>query len=219
LHSHRLSRWPFFNHIAKGYYGVVLPGFFKGTEMPTAGWWEALWPDPATVLNQVGIRAGMSVIDLCCGDGWFTLQIAKIARRVAAIDIDRKLLDLAKMRLAESGFTNCEFVEGNAYDIAKLVPKPADFVFLANAFHGVPERPRLARAVANALKSGGRFAIVNWHARPREETTILGEPRGPLSELRIAPEETVAAVEPAGFRLDRIVELPPYHYGAIFEKP
>jgi hypothetical protein len=21
-------------------------GFFEGTEMPTAGWWEALWPDP-----------------------------------------------------------------------------------------------------------------------------------------------------------------------------
>jgi hypothetical protein len=23
-------------------------GFFEGTEMPTAGWWEALWPDPAS---------------------------------------------------------------------------------------------------------------------------------------------------------------------------
>jgi hypothetical protein len=27
-------------------------GFFQGTEMPTAGWWEALWPDPAAVLAQ-----------------------------------------------------------------------------------------------------------------------------------------------------------------------
>jgi SAM-dependent methyltransferase len=197
---------------------VVFPGFFKGTEMPTAGWWEALWPDPVTVLNQVGIRPGMTVIDLCSGDGWFTLQIAKIASHVVAIDIDRKLLDLAKMRLAESGFTNCDFIEGNAYDIAKLVSQPVDFVFLANAFHGVPERPRLVRAVANTLESGGHFAIVNWHARPREETTILGEPRGPLTELRITPQATVAAVEPAGFRIERIVELPPYHYGAIFEK-
>ena len=187
--------------------------------MPTAGWWEALWPDPVMVLNQVGIRAGMTVIDLCCGDGWFTLQVAKIASHVVAVDIDLKLLDVAKLRLAESGLANSVFIEGNAYDIAKLVPHPADFVFLANAFHGVPERTRLARAVADALKSGGRFAIVNWHARPREETTILGEPRGPATELRITPETTVAAVEPAGFRLDRIVELPPYHYGAIFEKP
>ena len=134
---------------------MVLSGFFKGTEMPTAGWWEALWPDPAMVLNQVGIRAGMTVIDLCSGDGWFTLQIAKIVSHAIAVDIDPKLLDLAKLRVAESGFTNCDFVEGNAYDIAELVPQPVDFVFLANAFHGVPERTRLARAVANTLKSGG----------------------------------------------------------------
>jgi ubiquinone/menaquinone biosynthesis C-methylase UbiE len=79
---------------------VVIPGFFKGTEMPTAGWWEALWPAPATVLNQVGIRSGMTVIDLCSGDGWFTLQIAKIASRVIAVDIEAKLLDVAKQRLS-----------------------------------------------------------------------------------------------------------------------
>src|SRR5262249_44110638 len=35
-----------------------------GTEMPTAGWWEALWPDPAAVLAAVGIKPGMDVIDL-----------------------------------------------------------------------------------------------------------------------------------------------------------
>ena len=31
-------------------------GFFQGTEMPTAGWWEALWPDPAGLLAAVGLR-------------------------------------------------------------------------------------------------------------------------------------------------------------------
>src|SRR6516225_2037304 len=94
-----------------------LPGFFAGTEMPTAGWWEALWPDPAGVLAKVGIRSGMDVIDLCAGDGWFTLQIAKIARRVVGIDIDRSLLDIARHRLAENGVTNCDFIEGDAYEI------------------------------------------------------------------------------------------------------
>jgi hypothetical protein len=38
-------------------------GFFQGTEMPNAGWWEALWPDPAGVLAKVGIKPGMDVID------------------------------------------------------------------------------------------------------------------------------------------------------------
>jgi predicted methyltransferase len=91
-------------------------------------------------------------------------------------------------------------------------------VFLANAFHGVLEKTRLARSVANALGPRGLFAIVNWHARPREQTTISGEPRGPATELRMTPEVTRAAVEQAGFELRQIVELPPYHYGAVFEK-
>ena len=118
-----------------------LPGFFQGTEMPTAGWWEALWPDPAGVLAAVGITPSMEVVDLCSGDGWFTLQIAKIARHVIAIDIDPAMHDLARHRLMESGVTNCNFVTGDAYDLKTLVPGPVDFVFMANAFHGVPDRP------------------------------------------------------------------------------
>ena len=198
---------------------MVIPGFFKGTEMPTTGWWQALWPDPAGVSMKVGIGPGMEVIDLCSGDGWFTMQIAGLCRHVTAIDVDRQLLDAAAQRLAQNNLSNCKFVEGDAYDIAMLVQRPADFVFMANVFHGVPERTRLAQAVLTVLKPGGRFAIVNWNDTPREQTTLLGEPRGPATELRMTPQATIADVEPAGFKLNSIVELPPYHYGAIFEKP
>ena len=191
------------------------PLFFEGTEMPTAGWWEALWPNPAGVLTAVGLRSGTDVIDLCSGDGWFTLQIAKIARHVLAIDIDATQLEVARHRLAESGVTNCEFIAGDAYDIAAA--GPADFVFMANAFHGVPDRARLARAVGAALKSDGQFAIVNWHKRPRDETPILGEPRGPKTELRMSPEETIKSVEAVGLKFTKMVEIPPYHYGVVFQ--
>jgi SAM-dependent methyltransferase len=196
-----------------------LPGFFQGTEMPTAGWWEALWPDPAGVIAAVGITPGMEVIDLCSGDGWFTLPIAKIARHVIAIDIDFNLLEVARHRLAESGTTNCDFVAGDACELAKLAPGSADFVFMANAFHGVPDPVLLARAVHATLKPGGHFAIVNWHRRPREETMILGEPRGPKTELRLSPEQTIEVVESSGLKLARLIEVPPYHYGAVFEQP
>lgn len=192
--------------------------FFEGTEMPVAGWWEALWPDPAGVLAAVGLQTGMDVIDLCSGDGWFTLQIAKIARRVTAIDIDRDLLELARHRLAEAGVDNCELVHGNAYEVATLADARVDFVFMANAFHGVPDRARLARALHDVLKPSGRLAIVNWHRRPREETPILGEPRGPKTELRLSPEETAGAVEQGGLKLVDVVEIPPYHYGVVFER-
>jgi SAM-dependent methyltransferase len=196
-----------------------LPGLFDGTEMPTAGWWEALWPDPAKVLRAIGLESGMDVVDLCSGDGWFTLQIAKIASHVVAVDLDSKLLDVTKLRLGEAGISNCDYVAGDAYEIAKLVPRRVDLVFMANAFHGVPDRLRLARAVREVLNPSGRFAIVNWHQRPREETTILGEPRGPRTELRMSPDQTISAVEPAGFRPLQVVEVLPHHYGVVFERP
>jgi SAM-dependent methyltransferase len=194
-------------------------GFFQGTEMPTAGWWEALWPDPAGVLAAVGVTANMKVIDLCSGDGWFTLRLAKLARHVTAIDIDPNLLEVARHRLTEAGVASCDFVVGDAYTLAELVSGPVDFVFMANAFHGVPDRPRLSCAVRAVLEWGGQFAIVNWHQRPREETMILGEPCGPKTELRLSPEQAIAAVEASGLKLARVVELPPYHYGAIFTQP
>ena len=184
--------------------------------MPNAGWWEALWPNPAGVLAAVGVKSGMHAIDLCSGDGWFTLQIAKIAHRVVAIDIDQNLLEVARHRLAESGAMNCDFIAGNAYELGKLAPKPADFVFMANSFHGVPDRLRLARAVREVLKPSGRFAIINWHQRPREKTTVFGEPRGPKTELRLSPEQTIQSVEPAGLKLAQLIEVPPYHYSVVF---
>jgi SAM-dependent methyltransferase len=196
-----------------------LPGFFQGTEMPTAGWWEALWSDPVAVLAAVGIKPDMEVVDLCSGDGWFTREIAKIARHVIAIDIDSELLEVARHRLAENKSMNCEFVTGDAYELATLVPGRADFIFMANAFHGVPDRLRLAGAVRATLRPDGLFAIVNWHRRPREETRILGEPRGPKDELRVPPQTTIEAVESGGLKLARLIEIPPYHYGAVFKLP
>ncbi len=193
-------------------------GFFQRTEMPNAGWWEALWPDPAGVLAKVGIKPGMDVIDLCSGDGWFTLQIAKLARRVVAIDIDPALLEVARHRLGESNMSNCEFIAGDAYDVARLWRQPVDFVFLANAFHGVPDQARLARAVRDTLKPLGRFAIVNWRPRPREETTVLGEPRGPRTELRMSPEQSIKAAEIDGLKFGELVDVPPYHYAVVLER-
>jgi hypothetical protein len=37
--------------------------------------------------------------------------------------------------------------------------------------------------------------------------------------LRLSPGETARAVEAGGLKLHRVVEVPPYHYGAVFERP
>jgi ubiquinone/menaquinone biosynthesis C-methylase UbiE len=161
---------------------------------------------------------GTVVVDLCSGDGWFTLPIARIARAVIAVDLDAKLLRAARRRLTDGGARNCIYVAADAYDIAGVLREPVDHVFLANVFHGVPDKPRLAQAVCEALKPGGLFAIVNWHALPREDTLVLGLPRGPDTELRMSPARTIAAVEPQGFTFHDQVEVSAYHYAIVFER-
>src|SRR6516225_3220152 len=114
---------------------MIFPGFFQGTGMPDPGWWEALWPDPAKVISDVGIAPGMAVVDLCSGDGWFTLEIAKVAQSVIAIDINGALLEAARVRFAErGGAPNCTLIEADAYDVDKVAQKQIDHVFMANTF-------------------------------------------------------------------------------------
>ena len=186
--------------------------------MPDADWWQVLWPDPEKVLVEMGVRPGMVAVDLCCGDGLFTAPFACIADRVYAIDIDPVMLDRARARVAGAGATNCDFVLADAMTLDAIVPEPLDYVFLANTFHGVPDQLGVARVVAASLKPHGQFGIVNWHHRPREETVVFGQPRGPKTEMRIEADEVVAIVGPAGLLPNRTVDLPPYHYGVVFER-
>lgn len=191
---------------------------FDHSDMPDSGWWEALWPDPASVVRDIGVRPEFDVIDLCAGEGWFTLQLAKNAKHVSAIDLDAERLGIARHRLDESGVRNCTFITGDAAKVSSLVEQPADFVFLANVFHGVADKPGLARTVWSALKPGGMFAVVNWHARPKEETRVLGRPRGPETTVRMTPPQTIEAVEPSGFMISNFADVSPHHYAVVFER-
>ena len=193
-----------------------MSNMFPETAKPDPDWWEPLWSDPTGTVATLGVALGMRVIDLCCGDGLFTLPMARLAAEVVAIDLDREMLERTRARLDAGGVSNCRVVEGDAYDIVELAREPVDMVIMANTFHGVPDKARLGHAIASVLKPGGRFVVVNWHRRPREETTVLGRPRGPKTVMRMEPEEVATAVAPAGLLPVHVVELPPYHYGAIF---
>jgi SAM-dependent methyltransferase len=192
---------------------------FPATAMPDRDWWSALWPDPEGVLRALGVEPGMTVVDLCCGDGYFTAPLAVLVEgRVYGVDLDPAMLETARAEVAAAGATVKRWIRADAMALAALVPETVDFVLIANTFHGAPAQTELARGVAAVLRPGGRFAVVNWYPLPREKTTVLGQPRGPRTGLRMAPEQVRAVVEPAGFAWQRLVELPPYHYGAIFRR-
>lgn len=195
----------------------MIEGFFPATAMPDRDWWSALWPDPEGMLRALGIRRGMVVLDLCCGDGYFTAPLARIVEgQVHAVDIDPAMIEKTRTALADAGTTALSLLCADARDLPRLLPGKVDRVLITNTFHGVPDETALVRAVAAVLNADGRLIIVNWHPLPREETVVLGKPRGPTSEMRMSVEDVRAAVEPAAFTLDRVVELPPFHYAAIF---
>ncbi|MBU2835060.1 class I SAM-dependent methyltransferase [Acidithiobacillus thiooxidans] len=195
---------------------MIQERLFPATGMPDRNWWQALWPDPDGVIKALGIKPGMTVVDLGCGYGYFTAAMARQvgAGHVIGFDLDPKMLDQAQ--LACEGMTNCEWLLGDAMELSRLAGAPADYVLIANTFHGAPNKTALAREVAAALKPNGRLAIVNWYPLPREETTVLDQPRGPSTPMRMSPKQICSVVEPAGFTLETPVELPPYHYGAVF---
>lgn len=197
---------------------------FPATAMPATDWWTALWPDPEGVLRRLGVDFGQSVLDLCCGDGHFAVPLCNIvgrSGRVMALDLDPNMLNHAKARARSAGLglDAIDWIEADATKLAGQLPRVPDFVLIANTFHGVPDKATLLREVYASLMPGGQFAVINWHHRPREETTVLDQPRGPQTSARMNPDQVAEYAIKAGFRLHGVIELPPYHYGVVFDKP
>jgi SAM-dependent methyltransferase len=70
------------------------------------------WPDTAALLARAGLMPGMRCIDLGCGGGHVTLEIARLVApdgSVVGVDIDEIKLGLARQAAAAAGLANVEF--------------------------------------------------------------------------------------------------------------
>lgn len=194
---------------------------FQNTGQPDWDWWGRVWPTPGATLRRLGLAPGDRVVEIGSGNGYFALPAARIVDPavVDAVDVDGSLLAELDALAADQEIDNVRTLKGDARALPALLSEPADVALLANAFHGVGDRAALVEAVSAALAVDGRFVVVNWHDRPREETTIGGEPRGPPTDLRLGSAATRQAVEgESDLRLVREVDLPPYHYGLVFRR-
>jgi SAM-dependent methyltransferase len=130
-----------------------------------------------TLLRLVGDVAGKAVLDLACGEGYYTRALREQgAARVVGVDQSRGMIGLAEAEEARRPLG----VEYRVGDVRALdVPAEFDLVFAAyllNYARTAEELTRMCRAVAGALRPGGRFVTAN--SNPGEPTGAPPADRG-----------------------------------------
>src|SRR5262249_48900306 len=97
--------------------------------------------------------------DFGCGTGVLTVEIARWAKRVMAIDRSTSSLDAASERVKHAGLSNVTFLSA---DLHKL-PLPAGkrgLVVLSQSLHHVRKPPALRKEAARLLKPDGRIVVL-----------------------------------------------------------
>ncbi len=148
-----------------------------------------LWQNPARILAPY-VRAGMTVLEPGPGMGFFTLELARRvgpAGRVVAVDIQPRMLDRLKRRLAKAGLlerAEIRLVEPHAVGLAGLAGA-VDFVLAFAVVHELPSAQTFFEQAWTCLKPGG--------------TLLLAEPAGHITAVEFGQEITLA--EMAGLDL------------------
>src|SRR2546430_11188259 len=75
------------------------------------------------LVDAIGIKSGLKVLDLGCGDGTTAIPAAKRGADVLGVDIARNLVEAGNRRAQAQGLTNIRFQEGDATDLAGLQDK------------------------------------------------------------------------------------------------
>src|SRR5689334_14682204 len=72
------------------------------------------------IVASLGIREGMDVLDLGCGDGTTAVPAALAGANVLGVDISGPLVAAGNARAQQLGLSNLRFQEGDASDLADL---------------------------------------------------------------------------------------------------
>jgi len=104
-------------------------------------------------------------IDLGCGGGWMTLELARSGIAVIGYDIGEGRLQMAreyyeKIRLEEPGVGTIIYKQADLNKL-ELPPELIDLAVSIGTFHHILENRRLTHQVYNALRSGGYFIIMD----------------------------------------------------------
>jgi SAM-dependent methyltransferase len=114
------------------------------------------------LVHGLGVRPGMEVLDLGCGDGTTALPAAELGANVLGVDIAGNLVAAGKARAAAAGLANLQFQEGDASDLKDLADARFDLVVSIFGAMFAPRPFDVAREMVRVTKPGGRIVMGNW---------------------------------------------------------
>jgi ubiquinone/menaquinone biosynthesis C-methylase UbiE len=167
---------------------------------------------PEKLLRDLGLREGMTLADIGCGPGFFTIPAAQIVGptgQALAADIQGEMLSSVRSRALEHGLNNVRIVKTNDREIP-ISEGTCDFALLAFMLHEVDHRASFLHRAARILKPGGRLIVLEWDK--------VAEPMGPPVEDRLSPEELLADAQAAGLRVVDERSLTETQYLRVFER-
>jgi len=158
-------------------YDPIVRQYRHSKELPFRVYSEI--PDHLALLGDV---TGLSVLDLACGEGFYTRLIRQAgAARVVGVDISEGMIDLALTQETDEPL-GIEYVARPAQEIPTL--GTFDVVSAAYLFNPAPDLATLggmARSVAGNLRPGGRLVATLGDLSNQPETDF--SPYGMATEI------------------------------------
>jgi len=156
--------------------------------------------------RQLKLQPGMTVCDLGCGNGYWTLPMAREVGgdgRVLAVDIQAEMLQKLRERSAQFNYTHIEPIRSTVSD-PRLPENQVDLLLMVDVYHEFSHPESMLWGIRRSLKSNGVVALLEY----REE-----DPRVPIKPLhKMSKNQILKEYKENGFKLVReFNELPWQH--------
>lgn len=113
-------------------------------------------------LRLLGDVAGRLVLDLGCGEGGYSRELARRGAQVIGIDGSAHLVEVARVRAREAGL-DITFTRLNASALERLGDRSFDLVLAAMVLMDVEDYPAAVGEVARVLAPGGILVMSITH--------------------------------------------------------
>ena len=115
-------------------------------------------------IKHLQLSPGARVLDVCCGSGASALPAAEVigpTGSVIGVDLAENLLQLARAKATQRGFTNVQFETGDLTDL-RFAGGEFDAVVCVFGIFFVPDMEAALRELRRVLRPAGRMAITTW---------------------------------------------------------